>query len=363
MKAITHCVACARPASTSPVLLVIILVVVIGSRLQTAQGFPSLQALLQQRTPATTTTTSSKRCKYRCSHIRTSLLHAKKTAKTQPQQGTAAATVSRPKRIAALQEWAEQVAQIQVNPVLKLQPSSEAGLGWFAARTSDDDGGKTMNRPVLQVPSRVALMVECPGDGPDDADVGALLRGKKLSEFPWYVQMSLYLFKLDRVRDTKKGNEEMSYRPWLDSLPRQFFTPLHWNSIGGGRTRENDKEGYTADDDEENREEDAALAELLQYDFMVDSVRRQRRSWKRYYDQLSSSSNSGMSWEDFVWGCECARSRAFSGTYTGGAFNPSVYAFTLLLVTLYVGAELGTLEQAANGAALVLCVSILKGTS
>jgi hypothetical protein len=36
------------------------------------------------------------------------------------------------------------------------------------------------------------------------------------------------------------------------------------------------------------------------------------------------------------------------------------YVFTLLLVTAYVGLNLGTLEQAANGAALVVCASILK---
>jgi hypothetical protein len=37
-----------------------------------------------------------------------------------------------------------------------------------------------------------------------------------------------------------------------------------------------------------------------------------------------------------------------------------VYAFTLLLVTGYVGLNLGTLEQAANGAALVFCASVLR---
>lgn len=76
----------------------------------------------------------------------------------------------------------------------------------------------------------------------------------------------------------------------------------------------------------------------------------------------SSSSVSGIvpTWDEFVWGCECARSRAFSGTYTGDAFNPKIYLFTLLLVTVYVGLNLGTLEQAANGAGVVISVSILK---
>jgi len=165
-------------------------------------------------------------------------------------------------------------------------------------------------------------------------------KSSKLSDFPWYVQMAVYLHKLDRVDDNKQG---ISYRPWLDSLPRQFTTPLHWTSRG-----------------------DAAAAgapllrELLQYDHLVDAVQRQRETWKRHYDNLALP---GMSWDEFVWGCECARSRAFSGAYTGSAFNPAVYAFTLLLVTIYVGLQLGTLEQAANGAAIVLCFSVLKGTT
>ena len=52
--------------------------------------------------------------------------------------------------------------------------------------------------------------------------------------------------------------------------------------------------------------------------------------------------------------------RAFSGTYAGAAFNPASYAFTLLLITLYVGAGLGTIEQASNGAGVVLCANVLK---
>ncbi|KAL3913987.1 MAG: hypothetical protein SGARI_000366 [Bacillariaceae sp.] len=62
-----------------------------------------------------------------------------------------------------------------------------------------------------------------------------------------------------------------------------------------------------------------------------------------------------MTFDDFIWGCEVARSR-----YTGAPFNPFIYAFTLVLVTAYIGLNLGTLEQAANGAALVFCASILR---
>jgi len=269
----------------------------------------------------------------------------KNTAATSSKQVQQQSGVtSRQNRVAALEEWAKEVAQIQVSPLLKLQQTADAGLGWFAAKKQALDA----NALVLTVPSGVALTVECPGGGPDDAAVAALLvGGTKLSDFPWFVQMALYLYKLDRVSDAKQGagnkSNISSYRPWLDTLPRQFTTPLHWSS------------------------DDAVLKELLQYDYLVDSVQRQRQTWKQYYDQLlarmvnTDGGKQPMSWDDFVWGCECARSRAFSGTFTGDAFNPSVYAFTLLLVTIYVGAGLGTLEQAANGAGLVLCFSILKG--
>jgi hypothetical protein len=57
---------------------------------------------------------------------------------------------------------------------------------------------------------------------------------------------------------------------------------------------------------------------------------------------------------------QMARLRAFSGGYTGAPFNPFIYAFTLVLVTVYIDLNLGTLEQAANGVALVFCASILR---
>ena len=286
------------------------------------------ESLVERTTKAAARTITS-------SSISSIHLSAKKT-----KTSAVAATTSRQNRVAALQKWAKDVAQIQISPQLTLQQASESsGLGWFAASAITDK-----NALVLTVPSTVALTVECPGDGPDDSAVASMVRNSsskssKLSDFPWYVQMAVYLHKLDRVDDTK---QDISFQPWLDSLPRQFTTPLHWTSS-----------------------EDAAagaplLRELLQYDHLVDAVQRQRETWKRHYDNLALP---GMSWEDFVWGCECARSRAFSGAYTGSAFNPAVYAFTLLLVTIYVGLQLGTLEQAANGAAIVLCFSVLKGTT
>jgi hypothetical protein len=187
---------------------------------------------------------------------------------------------------------------------------------------------------ILTVPSTVALSVEAPGGGPDDSGVFELCTDKRaFSELPWYVQFSMYMYKLDKVSSTKTGGVDL--QPWLDSLPRSFETPLHWNK--------------------------ASRDEWLQYQHMSESVDRQQEAWTDLYQQLSScTSATSMTFEDFSWGCECARSRAFSGGYTGSPFNPLVYAFTLLLVTGYIGLNLGTLEQAANGAALVFCASVLR---
>jgi hypothetical protein len=182
---------------------------------------------------------------------------------------------------------------------------------------------------VLTVPSSVALSVETPSGGPDDFGVMDMVTDRRaFRELPWYAQFALYLYKLDEVSSTKSG---INLQPWLDSLPRSFDTPIHWKST-----------------------------EALQYQHISESVERQKESWTALYNSLKASSTGSMSWGDFLWGCECARSRAFSGGYTGSPFNPFIYAFTLVLVTIYVGLSLGTLEQAANGAALVFCGSILR---
>ena len=170
---------------------------------------------------------------------------------------------------------------------------------------------------VTTVPSKVALSIETPSGGPDDSSVMSDLctDRRTFRDLPWFVQFSLYLFKLDNVSSTKSP-QGVNLQPWLDSLPRSFNTPIHW-----------------------------ADRESLQYQYMSEAVDRQQSEWKQLYDKLqgcTSSSVDSMTFDDFLWGCECSRSRAFSGAYTGTAFNPLVYAFTLLLVTAYVGLNLGT---------------------
>jgi len=232
---------------------------------------------------------------------------------------------SRMKRISSLTDWAK-ANEIQTGGVA-VEQSSFGGLGLVANKDLPP------NSLVVTVPTDMALTVETPGDGPDDRTVLDLFDKKELRDAPWFVQFSAYLNALDL--SGKKGDTDM--RPWLDSLPRKFDTPIHWSQ---------------------------ATRDELQYSHLSDAVTRQETEWKRLYDNLVKGAtpqiSSKMSFDDFVWGCECARSRVFSGAFTGSAFNPLPYAFTLFLVTVYVGLNLGTLEQAANGAGLVLCASILK---
>lgn len=267
------------------------------------------------------------------SAIQTTPTTTKRLFATSPRlsSATSAATTSR------LQEWAKRDnVGIQVANGLSLQESKFGGLGLIASQTLPP------STILVSVPSKVALCVDS-SNGPDGSDGTAALMDaavtdrKALRDTPWFVQFSIYLQALDKISCTRgaTNNNKDGYdlQPWLDSLPRSFDTPIHWPSL-----------------------------DALQYSHLADSVARQDAEWKSLYASIEPIAKSALklNYPDFVWGCECARSRAFSGPYTGSAFNPGVYAFTLLLVTVYVGLGLGSLEQAANGAGLVFCATIFK---
>jgi hypothetical protein len=152
---------------------------------------------------------------------------------------------------------------------------------------------------------------------------------------PWWACLSTQLNYYDKCNSINEKAGGVSMKPWMESLPRKYDTPLHWS-------------------------ED--MLKELQYNPMIEAVALQKRKWKNAYDELATSGEfaSKISYEDFVWGCETARSRAFSGAYSGSAFNPVPYATVSVLVGAYLALGLGTVEQAANGAALVVCGSILK---
>jgi len=210
---------------------------------------------------------------------------------------------------------------------------------------------------VIQVPTKLTLSVESP------RDYNAVIERelfpsdpKAYRNAPWWAALSVQLNYHDKIitptttTDNNNANNSragggrtggtttaVDMGAWMRTLPRKYDTPIHWP--------------------------ESSLDEL-QYRPAVDAVHIQKRTWKREYDVLASSSpdlfGSRVSHSDFVWGCETARSRAFSGAYSGRAFDPVPYATASALVAAYVGLGFGSWEQAANGAAMVVCGSILR---
>ena len=242
-----------------------------------------------------------------------------------PSQQTAT-TSSKPRSVLNLETWAATVG-IQTSAALQLSQDKQSGYGWTA--TLD----VAANAVLLQVPTAVALTVD--GQGPSDARVlrRCIDRVSFRRELPWYAQFSAYLYVLRHDDKDDDDHSNSNIQPWLDSLPRRLDTPLHWT---------------------------AAEVDALQYDFMTQAVAKQRDTWQGYHQALTANGFPELTYDEFVWGCDIARSRAFSGAYAGGAFNPAVYAFTAVLVAVYVGLGLGTVQQAANGAAVVVCATVLK---
>jgi hypothetical protein len=254
-----------------------------------------------------------------------------KTAGTTTGNRKSKQPSSNKNKIQNLLDWCNDV-NIRISPsFLSIQNDGTSGLGWYC--TKEIPKGSV----VLSVPSKIAISVECPGDGPNRRSVMDRynLKHKVLASLPWYAQLSLYLNTLKvkpQQQQQQQNDDEINYQPWIDTLPSSFDTPYYWS---------------------------AERLEQLQYEPMVRSVKKQKENWKKIYDTLNIASI--LSYTDFVWGCECARSRSFSRTSTGAPFNPSIYAFVLLLMTIYVGFNIGTIEQAANGGGLVISFSILKG--
>jgi Rubisco LSMT substrate-binding len=270
-------------------------------------------------TKATTTTTTTTKSTF------TSSNHRRNTVTVQQQ----------------LLDWANRV-NIQISSNIQLQNdpggrtgNESSGYGWYIQNNKGNNDAEIL----LSVPSSVALVVEA-----------SITSSSTTEVLPWYVNMALKLCQLDQMTNgriaatTDSGSND--YHPWLQSLPRQFDTPWHW---------------------QEN-----TLQNLLQYPYLQNSVTRQRQEWQSYYNTYvqqhpsvqttttTTTTKPLISFEHFIWGCECARSRAFAGSYSGSAYNPNLYIFTLLLITIYVGGNFGTLEQAANGAGVVFAATILK---
>lgn len=244
----------------------------------------------------------------------------------------------RQKAINGLQNWANEAGILTKD--IKVQagdPIVGGGLGLLTTNQVQP------NSVLLQVPTALTFSVSNSKlEANPQVEQYFTHKAKEYINAPWWAKLSVDLFvcdEIDSMRAIKTGGvETIDMRPWLDSLPRNFDTPIHWSN--------------------ESREK-------LQYQPLVSMVSAQEKFYKTTFEKLhqsidQSSSMSKWTYDDFLWGAECARSRAFSGAYGGTAFDPKPYALTLLLVAGYVGAGLGDIEQASNGAALVFCGSILR---
>ena len=238
-------------------------------------------------------------------------------------------TSSRLKRSTPLTEWARE-NDIKLGGV-EIVATKTSGLGLYSTQTLNS------NDIVIQVPTKLTLSVESPTDYNIAMEKKLFSSNPKAyRNSPWWAALSIQLNYYDKVDSVNQSAGGVDMKAWMNSLPRAYDTPLHWS--------------------------ESSLNEL-QYRPMLDAVALQKRVWRKQYDDLVASSSefaSRISYEDFVWGCETARSRAFSGAYSGSAFNPIPYATVALLVAIYIGLGIGSVEQAANGAALVVCGSILK---
>ena len=131
---------------------------------------------------------------------------------------------------------------------------------------------------------------------------------------------------------TTKSDDGVDLRKeWIQQLPANFSTPLHWT------------------DDQ---------VSALQYPALVHKVAKQRWEWRAFYDQWLADSGGGggsVSFDDFVWALECVNSRAFSGIYEGSSATErrALLLFTGLLTVVWPLLGLGTPEQTLAAAAFV----------
>jgi hypothetical protein len=158
---------------------------------------------------------------------------------------SATSSSSRQKRVTSLTEWG---TENEVNTGgVAIQSIPDSGLGLVA--TQEVPSGSLL----VTVPAQVTLSVTRGSlGGPDDISVEAMCNDRRtFRELPWYVQFSLYLYKLNNVSPIKS---DVDLKPWLESLPNTFDTPIRW--------------------DKKQRDE------LLQYQHMSESVDRQQEGKK-----------------------------------------------------------------------------------
>ena len=163
------------------------------------------------------------------------------------------ATLSREKRISGLSQWGNE-NDVKTGGVA-IQSIQDSGLGLVTQQQVPP------NSLVITVPTKATLSVTTPG-GPDDSSIVSMCSDRQLfRSLPWFCQFSLYMYKLNKISSVKES-ENLDLQPWLDSLPKSFDTPIHWNK--------------------------SRRDELLQYQHMSESVDRQEEG--KAYKLITNSS-------------------------------------------------------------------------
>jgi len=179
------------------------------------------------------------------------------------------------------------------------------------------------NTVVLSTPADLALTISDADSFPPPSL--SAIPSSVYAELPWYSKMSLTLHALNST--------DPNYAPWFASLPPPFLdTPFHWTT---------------------------GQLLSLEYSPMNTAVLDQTRLWRGHYESVKQYIVPSLDFDSYVHNCELARSRMFSATKQP-AFNPVPLSITLALVALTLSLHLGTVEQAANGATLILCATIFK---
>ena len=169
---------------------------------------------------------------------------------------------------------------------------------------------------VLAVPSKLALQVTSVSPAPSYCEKGVWLSAA------WYTRLALRLLHEDRKADTP-------LRPWLQSLPREFDTPIFW---------------------------DAAEVAAIPYAPLRRAVERQREEW----DKAAAATATPR--DDLYWALSCARSRAFSGPFSRGSLKAATaqLSFAGALGLVYILGFGGEPGAAVNGILAVLVSIVLN---
>lgn len=176
----------------------------------------------------------------------------------------------------------------------------------------------------VNVPLKAALVVapkeKCPC--PDYIDSGYWGTG------PWSVKMAVQL-----LREKSLGRNS---RVWgfIAQLPDTIDAPVRWSPL--------------------------ELAEL-QYQPLIDSVKKQQANWKKQYEDLCKALKSPLSYDEFIWALENVCSRAFSGPYAGSSVDDKLKtaAFVAAAAVGVVFVQHVPLEQALNGAIAALVFNLI----